>query len=51
MGLDRVGKQDLFETKNLPGAHDKEPNTEDKGLEIRGSYPNEHLYLVLRGRE
>ena len=37
--------------KNLPGAHDKEPNTEDKGLGIRGSYPHELLYLVFRGRE
>lgn len=51
MGLDRVGKQELFGTKNLPGAHNKEPNTEDKGLGIRGSYPHELLYLVLRGRE
>ena len=51
MGLDRVGKQELFATKHLPGAHDKEPNTEDKGLGIRGSYPHELLYLVFRGRE
>ena len=51
MGVDRVGKQELFGTKNLPGAHDKEPNTEDQGLGIRGSYPHELLYLVFRGRE